>query len=336
MYKFLIIQTAFTGDVVLATSIVEKLHATYPDAQIDFLLRKGNEGLFTDHPFIKNVLVWDKKGGKYRNLVKMIMRVRKEKYTHIINPHRFMTSGLIMLFAGTGYTSGFDKNPLSFFFTKSVPHIISPTGAEHPILEVQRYQLLIEELTDKNVAQPKLYPSRQAYEKVMPYQGEPYITMAPSSVWFTKRFPAEKWSQLIDALPPQYKILIIGAPGDKALGDEVMAGASNKNTENLCGHLNYLESCALIEKAVMNYSNDSAPLHFAVATDAPVTGIFCSTVSAFGFGPVHAKGKVVELDHPLYCRPCGLHGRKECPEGHFKCAWEIKNEQLLWWTSKTI
>jgi ADP-heptose:LPS heptosyltransferase len=48
--KFLIIQTAFIGDVVLATSLVEKLHNWFPDAQIDFLVRKGNESLLTGHP----------------------------------------------------------------------------------------------------------------------------------------------------------------------------------------------------------------------------------------------------------------------------------------------
>ena len=41
MQKILVIQTAFTGDVVLATSVVEKLHQYFPSVQIDFLLRKG-------------------------------------------------------------------------------------------------------------------------------------------------------------------------------------------------------------------------------------------------------------------------------------------------------
>ena len=64
MQKFLIIQTAFIGDVVLATALVEKLHAFYPEAQIDFLLRKGNEHLLKAHPFIHEVMIWDKKNGK--------------------------------------------------------------------------------------------------------------------------------------------------------------------------------------------------------------------------------------------------------------------------------
>ncbi len=61
MQKFLIIQTAFIGDVVLATGLVEKLHQHFPGAQIDFLVRKGNEGLLQGHPFLHEVLVWNKK-----------------------------------------------------------------------------------------------------------------------------------------------------------------------------------------------------------------------------------------------------------------------------------
>jgi len=48
--KFLVIQTAFIGDVVLATALLEKLHTRFPDAKLDFLVRKGNEALLADTP----------------------------------------------------------------------------------------------------------------------------------------------------------------------------------------------------------------------------------------------------------------------------------------------
>ena len=65
--KILVIQTAFLGDVVLATAVLEKLHQYFPDAQIDFVLRKGNEGLLSSHPFLHNLLLWDKKQQKIKN-----------------------------------------------------------------------------------------------------------------------------------------------------------------------------------------------------------------------------------------------------------------------------
>ena len=67
--KFLIIQTAFTGDVVLATSLIENLHAAFPEARIDFMVRKGNEALLEGHPYISSLLVWNKKEKKTSNLL---------------------------------------------------------------------------------------------------------------------------------------------------------------------------------------------------------------------------------------------------------------------------
>jgi heptosyltransferase-2 len=81
--------------------------------------------------------------------------------------------------------------------------------------------------------------------------------------------------------------------------------------------------------ALMNYVNDSAPLHFASAVNAPVTAVYCSTIPAFGFGPLSDERFIVEIPEPLECRPCGLHGYKACPLGHFNCAYHIGDHQLL-------
>jgi heptosyltransferase-2 len=84
-----------------------------------------------------------------------------------------------------------------------------------------------------------------------------------------------------------------------------------------------------MKDAKMNFVNDSAPLHFASSVNAPVTAIFCSTVTDFGFGPLSDDSAVVETALNLTCRPCGLHGYRECPEKHFKCAVTIDNSNLL-------
>ncbi len=306
-----------------------------PGAQIDFLLRKGNDGLLKGHPHITNLLVWDKQKQKKRNLLRMALRVRRERYTHVINIHRFGTSGFITWLSGAKYKVGFDKNPFSFCFTKKVQHILSEPYSERPIHEAERNQMLIADITDGTVAMPALYPSAADRAEVRPYQNKQYVCIAPSSVWFTKQFPAEQWVDLINQMPPQYHIYLLGAPGDKELGERIASGSLRGNVTNLCGKLNFLQSAALIEGAVMNYANDSAPLHIASAMNAPVTAVFCSTVPAFGFGPMRQKGTVVEIKEKLYCRPCGLHGHRSCPEGHFRCAKEITNDQLLWWTSNT-
>ena len=107
--KILIIQTAFIGDVILATPIIEKLHKFFPNAKVDFLLRKGNQGLLENHPYITKVLIWDKKKNKQKNLIKILQSVRNEKYDYVINLQRFFSTGFITTFSKGKTTIGFDK-----------------------------------------------------------------------------------------------------------------------------------------------------------------------------------------------------------------------------------
>jgi len=322
--KVLVIQTAFIGDVVLATGVIEKLHAYFPDAQIDFLLRKGNEGLLTGHPFLHEVLVWDKKKDKFRNLVRMGRKIRKAQYDIVINVQRFAATGLLTFFSGARETIGFDKNPLSRWFTRRIPHIVSTSEA--PLHEIARNQGLIRHITDADAARPRLYPSAADYEKVKGYKTGPYITISPASVWFTKQYPREKWVEFIRKAPEEYIIYLLGGPGDKELCKYI---EDETRAVDLSGQFSFLQSAALMQDAHMNYTNDSAPMHFASALNAPVTAIYCSTVPAFGFGPLSDKHYIVEVEEVLDCRPCGLHGYKACPLGHFNCAHHIRDEQLL-------
>lgn len=327
MQKFLVIQTAFTGDVVLATGIIEKLHHSYPDARIDFLVRKGNEGLLKDHPYLNEVIIWDKTKSKLQHLWQILRKIRRVHYDTVINVQRFAATGILTAFSNAKMKIGFDKNPLSFLFTKSVKHIIST--AEHPLHEIDRNQSLIASFTDIHPSKPRLYPSAADELKVEKYKKEPYIVVAPASVWFTKQYPVEKWIEFINLVPANLKVYILGAPGDKGLGETIVKGTTNKNVYNLCGELGFLQSVALQKDAKMNFVNDSAPMHFASSVNAPVTAIYCSTLPSFGFGPLSDQSNIVEIKEALSCRPCGLHGHKVCPQGHFNCGYKIESSQLL-------
>lgn len=327
MKRILVIQTAFLGDAVLVTSILEKLHTFYPDARIDLVVRKGNDGLFTAHPFIHTLHVWNKRECKTRALFRLIRQLRQTKYDHIINAQRFFSTGLMTVLARGKEKIGYDKNPLSFLFTRKVEHIIG--DGRH---EVDRLNALVAHLTDGSRPLPRLYPTseaRAAAERLVYQftegQGR-YVTIAPASVWFTKQWPEHKWIELIKALPVDVHVFLIGAPSDGPLCQRIIKAAGRGY--DLSEELSLLASAALMEGAAMNYVNDSAPLHIASAMNAPVTAVFCSTVPSFGFGPLRPNGRVLETTEKLECRPCGLHGYKACPKGHFRCAEGIDVESV--------
>jgi len=325
MKKILVIQTAFIGDVVLATSLIENLHQQFPEVKIDILVRKGNESLFQSHPFLNQVLVWDKKNNKYQNWVGLLFKIRSRQYDVVLNAQRFAATGAWTAFSKAKIKIGFDKNPFSFLFTHAVVHQFSEKG-QH---EIDRNHQLLSSLFVTKVSMPKLYPTASDELAVSSYQQTPYLCIAPASVWFTKQFSIEKWVDLINELPFKGPIYLIGGPDDKLLCDQILQKINRKSVVNLAGRLSFLASAALQKKAVLNYVNDSAPMHFASAVNAPVVAVYCSTLPNFGFGPLSDRSFIVQTNEALACRPCGIHGKKQCPLKHFDCAKMIKMDQLI-------
>lgn len=327
MKKILIIQTAFIGDVVLSTPVAEKLHHAYPGAQIDFLLRKGNEEIFANHPFLNKVIVWNKKKNKYRNLLNILKQVRQNRYDLAVNINRFGSSGFITAFSKAACTAGFSKNPFSLFFSRRVKHNISRNYAN--IHEIDRNLSLVSGHGENIRLEPRLYPSVNDFKKTADMVKGDYICIAPASVWFTKQFPKEKWIEFIRKINPPLQVFLLGSEKDKEYCGEIKNDTVRNNCINFAGRLSLLETAALMKNAKMNFANDSAPVHIASAMNAPVTAIFCSTVPAFGFGPLSGNSYIIETEKQLECRPCGLHGLKNCPQNHFECAYSINSDKLL-------
>lgn len=339
----LLIQTAFIGDVILATALVEYLALHEPDAPVDVLVRRGNEGLLRGHPHIRQVLVWDKKQRKYASLWQLLRQIRAGGYGRVVTLQRFASTGFLTAFSGAPERAGFAQNPFSRLFTRRVPHVIG--DGTH---EVQRNLALVVPpagnqlhrrwgwrpgvplLRHLPITPPRLYPTAADEAAAAPYAAqEPYVCLAPTSVWFTKQFSESKWLELLAALPPGLRVYLLGGPPDAAACDRLAVASGRANAISLAGQLSLLASAALMRGARMNYVNDSAPLHLCSAVGAPVTAVFCSTVPAFGFGPLAPVSFVVETKEPLACKPCGLHGHGACPLGHFRCAYGIEVGQLL-------
>ena len=263
--SFLVIQTASIGDVILATPVIEKIHAVFPEARIDFLLKgEGDRPIYIEVPF-------------------------------------------------------------SIFFSHRIKHTIR----EGNLHETERNLALLSPITKPGDFPIKLYPSAAHDARMSQFKTVKYITISPASLWFTKQYPTEKWIEFIKEIDPQIHIYFLGSQKDYDICDMIIQESGHTNSMNLAGKTSFLDTAVLMRDASMNYVNDSAPLHLASSVNAKTTAIFCSTVPRFGFGPQSDDAVVVETAEDLDCRPCGLHGFRECPKNHFKCALTIDNKELL-------
>jgi len=323
VHQALFVQPAFIGDVILFTGLIETWHKAWPLAAIDVLVRKGNEALFEGHPFIREVRVWDKSGARYRHLFRLSRTLRRVGYEVVVNPHRFASSGWLTFRSKSRIRCGFKSNPLSIFYTHSIRHSL-----EEGVHEVERNHALIAPFCNERMA-PKLYPT--ALDQV-PQEMQGAIVLAPASQWGTKQWLPEKWVGLIHALgksAPQQPVVLMGGPGDAPLLQNIRQRAGMHPKLSLTPPSATLAfASALVAHSKCVVSNDSAPLHFASALGRKAVAVYCSTVPEFGFGPLTPGSLVVQSEDPLTCRPCGLHGHKKCPEGHFDCARTIEIDRV--------
>ncbi len=321
--NILVIQTAFIGDAILASSLLEKLHAKFPSASISILVRKGNESIYKQHPFLNETLVWNKQNNKLKNLFSLLFTIRKNKYDCVVNCHRYASSGFLTAFSGAKHSAGFKQNPFSFLFNTTVKHRFAPG-----LHEINRYNELLSDFCGKAVYLPKLYPSEADAKAISAFVKKNMVCIAPASVWFTKQLPVEKWVELINLIPEEKTIYLLGAANDASICEKIISFSKRKNIQHLCGQLSLLQSALLMKQAEMNYVNDSAPLHLASSQNAPVKAIFLSTSPDFGFGPLSQNSQIIEVKN-LDCKPCGLHGYKACPKAHFNCAFYIHFDKSM-------
>lgn len=322
----LIIQTAFLGDTILASSFAYQVKKCFPLARVHFFLREGNESLIDGLDFVDKVWVWEKSQGKYKALLGLILTLRKYQFEYVFNLHRHFNSGLITARMKAKEKIGFKENPLSFFYTQKVRHLIPHDHNGKYYHEVQRNLLLLKEvvpsleISDEAKVYPPHLPLKEEHFSIK--ESEEYLVVAPTSVWFTKQWELSKYLDLIKQVTQ--KVYLIGAPSDREDCEKLIV---REGVVNLCGKLSLLESAALMKNAKRVIVNDSAPLHLASAVNAKTTAIFCSTTPRFGYFPLAQESEVVEVS--LDCKPCGLHGHQACPLGHFHCSQLIETSRVI-------
>jgi len=228
-------------------------------------------------------------------------------------------------FAGITQRIGFDKSAGSFLFTEVIKY-------ENGLHEVKRNLKLAESLNlSVSKVNPRLYPSPddlKKSEKILKSNANlknmPIIALAPGSIWPTKRWPIDRYIDLAEMLVKDgFGVVVLGGEKDKALFEKI----SIKGVEVFAGNTTLLESAALLKNCEALVTNDSAPLHFAVAVDTPVVAIFGATAPKFGFYPYNDDDIVIDRDLP--CRPCTIHGGMKCPIGTFECMLDIDAKEVF-------
>lgn len=322
----LVIQTAFLGDVLLTTPLLSALAERH--GPLDVVTTPGGVPLLETHPAVRLALPFDKRGADRgaAGLGRLARRLRAERYETAYLPHRSLRSALLVRLAGVprrvGYRSGWRT-----LYTETRPR---PTAGH----EIDRL-LALADVAPHHQTMPSLQLTAgdvAAAETFLRTQGiaTPFVALAPGSIWGSKRWP--HYATLARRLLQHAPVVLVGGPEDTPVGEtiirEATGGSPGGMMANASGRLTLRESAALIQRAGVLVTNDSAPLHLAQAVGTPTVAIFGSTVPAFGFGPRGPRDVVVGVDG-LACRPCSAHGPRACPLHHHLCMQSLPVEDVL-------
>ena len=137
-----------------------------------------------------------------------------------------------------------------------------------------------------------------------PVLGRRLVILQPGSTDPRRCWPAERFAALGDLLAEDgVQVAINGSAAEAALVQAVAVRMRRRATV-LAGVLDLGGLCGLLERAALVVSNDTGPLHLALALGVPSVGIFWLTNLLEGM-PLRASGLHAALSVRTRCPVCG-------------------------------
>ncbi|NIM01333.1 MAG: lipopolysaccharide heptosyltransferase II [Acidobacteria bacterium] len=327
----LVIQTGFLGDLVLTLPLLAALHERRPERHVTVAVREGLGDLIRDQPGVADTIVIRKRQTWREQVVTDVVRFRRLRATGfrtVLLAHRSFRTGLHAFCTRAPRRIGFAAAPSSWACTRTVAYDTRRHVSE-------RFLALLDE--DMSAVRAPSYAvagaAREAAERLLAEHGvpdgDPFVTIAPGSVWATKRWTEAGFSELARwAVARGFRVVLVGTAEEHARCDRVRS-ATGEGAINLSGRTGPAALAAILERARAHLGNDSGPGHLAAAVGTPVVAIFGPTDPGAGFHPLGNRVLVADIGSGLDCRPCSVHGSRRCPVGHHRCMNDLEARTVI-------
>ncbi|HEY7299850.1 MAG TPA: glycosyltransferase family 9 protein [Xanthobacteraceae bacterium] len=355
--RILLIKLSAVGDVIHTIPVLNKLRRRFPSARIDWLVTPGIAELLRHHPSISNVLLFDREQWSapwsiFRSLARLGSELKSRNYDLVIDMHGQFRTAALTLATAAPVRIGFPRPRTRIWAAsnRTLPaqarkhawkgaregawiaytHFIPlPTLDRHAVdryLGVGPMLGLDDEPGDFAFPIPPA-----ASERIDSFirQHEPagctrLLTIAPGTVWETKHWRSEGFAEVArHFLRKGFAVVLTGSKRERAACAEVASAAPG--ILNLAGETTLSEHAALIGRSTLCVTNDSGPMHVAVALGRPVVSIFGPTDEIW-IGPYRRANAVVRASLP--CAPCYLRVLSRCPHDH-ACMREVSAQAVI-------
>lgn len=331
----LYIQTAFLGDLCLASPTLKRIRTLRPSEPIHLVCRKGFGSMMKSVGLVDHVHEVEK--GNPRSYRTVLDQLNGISWEWIFCPHESWTSAQFQFSLRAQHKVGFKRLWNGVFFDQRVKKPAHLPEALRQMSLLGAVDAGTEDLINGfDASEGALVPAWADPTVAIPWNPallqrlhlEPQRAIIfPGSVWETKKWTEQGFVEVAQAMAQQdLQVVLMGSSSEKELCDRI--GRQVPVALNLAGATTLLESLQILQGAQIVISNDSGGQHLASLAGTPTVTIFGPTVPSQGFRPWNARAQIVEIPD-LGCRPCGKHGHNRCPRGTHECMTHLPSSEVI-------
>lgn len=270
---------SWVGDTVMATPVLRAVRAGLPQAKIIAAVRPGLDLLLAGSPWIDEFVCAQTKG--VIGPMRMIQRLRKLRPdAALVLPNSFRAA-LIARTCGAPRRIGYDRDARGRLLTH---RLAPPRDQGEPVSTLQYYLALGQFALGVDRIDPQMTlvvteAEQRAAEALLGGVDGPYAVVNPGANKPIKRWPADRFAAVADALSQRCKlaVLVSGSPSEANVVQAVVQAANVEVVDLAKRGITLGSLKAILQRARLLITNDTGPRHIAAALGTPVVALFGPT-----------------------------------------------------------
>jgi heptosyltransferase-2 len=306
------------GDAVMTTPALGAIRAAFPEARITVLAVPLVAELFSYHPYVDKVEVYDRKS-IHRGVMgrlRLARRLREQNFDLAILLQNAIDAAFIAWLARIPRRMGYRTDGRGFLLTHGCPMTDDVRRLHH----VDYYLTMLKHFGivggEKALLLATTPAEDEAAASLLAEKGitgadivvgiNPGATYGSAKRWYPERF-ADVAQQLVREWGA--RIVVLGGTAEQDIAGEIAARLGDACLDT-AGKTDVRSLMALIKRCDFLVTNDSGPMHIAAAFDVPLVAIFGPTDHTTT-SPWNDRAMIVRKD--CDCAPCL---KRECPTDH--------------------
>ncbi len=284
--RILIVRPSALGDVCRTVPVLATLRRAHPDATIDWLVQEDYAPAIRAHPALDEAVTFPRSrfSRGWRDpvvaweVLRWLGRLRRRRYDLVFDLQGLGRSGLMTWSTGAPRRVGHRGARELGWLGYNVRH--RAARSRHTVERMMSLLVAegLEPVWDMTLhvaeADRAWWRERRARDEL----AGPYVVLAPTSRWRSKRWPPESWARLVEPLRERGlgPAVIVGSPSERDQVEPVVARRL-EGVVDLVGAATLGQTMAVIAAASLVVAHDSAPLHMAVGFARPCVGLYGPT-----------------------------------------------------------